>query len=74
MEKFTISKATINDNEVSLVKQYDRYFIYWGEPLDQYQSKTELLTPTGKKPSQSSAYKKFMQAVKAAKYLKFSKL
>ena len=74
MEKTTIAKATINDNEVSLVQEHDSYFIYWGEPLDQYQSKTELLTPKGRKPSQSSAYKKFMQVVKAAKYLKFSKL
>jgi hypothetical protein len=74
MEKFTIAKATINDNEVSLVKQYDRYFIYWGEPLDNHQSSTELLTPSGRIPSQTSAHKKFIQAVKAAKYLKFSKL
>jgi hypothetical protein len=74
MEKFTIAKATVNDNEVSLVKQDDRYFIYWGEPLDNYQSSTELLTATGKIPSQTSSHKKFIQAVKAAKYLKFSKL
>ena len=74
MEKTTIAKATINDNEVKLVEEDQGYFIYWGEPLDQYQSKTELLTPKGRKPSQSSAYKKFMQAVKAAQYLKFSKL
>ena len=74
MEKTTIAKATVNDNEVKLVEEDQGYFIYWGEPLDQYQSKTELLTPKGRKPSQSSAYKKFTQAVKAAQYLKFSKL
>jgi hypothetical protein len=73
MKQF-IASATVNDNEVKLIEEDQGYFIYWGEPLDQYQSKTELLTPTGKKPSQSSAYKKFMQAVKAAQYLKFSKL
>jgi hypothetical protein len=73
MKQF-IASATVNDNEVKLVEEDQGYFIYWGEPLDQYQSKTELLTPTGKKPSQTSAYKKFIQAVKAAKYLKFSKL
>ena len=72
--KQVIAKATVNDNEVKLVEEDQGYFIYWGEPLDQYQSKTELLTPKGKKPSQSSAYKKFIQAVKAAQYLKFSKL
>jgi hypothetical protein len=74
MEKFTIVKATINDNEVSLVKQYGRYFIYWGEPLDNHQASTELLTPSGRIPPQASAHKKFIQAVKAAQYLKFSKL
>ena len=73
MKQF-IASATVNDNEVKLIEEDQGYFIYWGEPLDQYQSKTELLTPKGKKPSQSSACKKFMQAVKAAQYLKFSKL
>ena len=74
MERTVIAKATINDNEVSLVQDHDGYFIYWGEPLEYYQSKTELLTPSGRKPSQASAYKKFIKAVKAAQYLKFSKL
>ena len=73
MKQF-IASATVNDNEVKLVKEDQGYFIYWGEPLDQYQSKTELLTPSGRRPSQTSAHKKFIQAVKAAKYLKFSKL
>jgi hypothetical protein len=34
----------------------------------------ELLTPTGRKPSQSSAHKQFLEAVEAAQYLKFSRL
>jgi hypothetical protein len=34
----------------------------------------ELLTPTGRKPSQNSAHKKFLEAIKAAQYLKFSRL
>ena len=74
MEKTTIAKATINDNEVSLVQEHDGYFIYWGEPLDQYQSKTELLTPKGRRPSQNSAHKKFLEAVESTQYLKFSRL
>jgi hypothetical protein len=73
MKQF-IASATVNDNEVKLIEEDQGYFIYWGEPLDQYQSKTELLTPSGRRPSQTSAHKKFIQAVKAAKYLKFSKL
>lgn len=73
MKQF-IASATINDNEVQLVKEGQSYFIYWGLPLDDYQTKTELLTPTGKVPSQSSAYKQFIAAVKAAQHVKFSKI
>ena len=73
MEKI-IATATVNDNQVQLVKQNNSYFIYWGEPLDQYQSKTELLTPKGRIPSEGGAIKQFLKATKAAQYLKFSKL
>ena len=73
MKQF-LASATINDNEVKLVKENKKYFIYWGVPLDTYQAKTELLTPTGRKPSQASAHRKFLEAIKAAQYLKFSKL
>ena len=73
MKQF-LASATINDNEVKLVKENKKYFIYWGVPLDTYQTKTELLTPTGRKPSQASAHRKFLEAIKAAQYLKFSKL
>ena len=73
MKQF-LASATINDNEVKLVKENKKYFIYWGVPLDTYQTKTELLTPTGRKPSQNSAHKKFLEAIKAAQYLKFSRL
>ena len=72
MEQF-IASAIVNGNEVQLIKQYDSYFILWGEQ-DTSKSKQELLTPTGKTPSQSSAYKQFIRAAKAAQYLKFDKL
>jgi hypothetical protein len=72
--KHYIATATVNGNEVKLVKEDQGYFIYWGVPLGTQQSKTELLTPSGRVPSQSSACKKFLQAVEAAQYLKFEKL
>jgi hypothetical protein len=66
-----IATAAINGNEIQLVEKQNIYYIYWGG-----HNKTEqkLLTPTGKKPSQTSAYKQFLKACKASKYIKFSKL
>lgn len=69
-----VAIAQVNKNEVQLIKELGRYYIYWGEVKEHYKSKTELLTPSGRIPSQSSAHKKFLQAVKAAQYLKFEKL
>ena len=68
-----LASAIVNGNEVRLVTRDKRYFIHWGE-AGKIKAVQELLTPKGRKPSQSSAYKKFMQAVKATQYLKFSKL
>lgn len=73
MKQF-IASATVNGNEVKLVKEGQSYFIYWGLPLDTYQSKTELLTKAGKIPSQSLAYKEFLRAVKATSYVTFKKI
>ena len=72
--KHYIATATVNNNEVKLVKEDKGYFVYWGVPLGTQQSKTELLTPSGRVPTQSSACKKFLQLVEAAQYLKFEKL
>ena len=68
-----LASSVVNGNEVRLVKRNKRYFIHWGE-IDKIKAVQELLTPTGKIPSQSSAHKKFLQACKAAQYLKFSRL
>ena len=73
MEK-VVATAQVNENEVQLVKELGRYYIYWGEVKEHYRAKVELLTPSGKIPSQTSAIKKFLQATKAAQYLKFEKL
>lgn len=71
--KHYLASAIVNSNEVRLVKESNSYYIYWGEQ-DKSKSKQELLTPSGRKPSQNSAHKKFLQAVKASQYLKFEKL
>jgi hypothetical protein len=72
--KRIIATVQVNENEVQLIKELDSYYIYWGEVKEYYKSKQQLLTPSGRKPSQTSAYKKFLQATKAAQYIKFEKL
>jgi hypothetical protein len=69
-----VATVQVNGNEVYLVKEGNKYLIYWGEAKQEGKAAIELLTPTGRKPSESSAYKKFLQAVKAAQYLKFERL
>lgn len=68
-----LASAIVNGNEVRLVTRDKRYFIHWGEE-GMIKAVQELLTPTGRKPSQSSAHRKFLEAVAAAQYLKFSRL
>ena len=72
MEQF-LASAIVNGNEIRLVEKQDRYFIYLGE-VDKPKAVKELLTPTGKKPSQENAHKQFLEAVEATRHLKFSKL
>jgi hypothetical protein len=76
-EEFQIS-TIVNGNEVKLYRKYYQngkytYYIHWGEANTQM-SKQELLTPSGKTPSQGGAIKQFLAAAKAAQYLTFSKL
>lgn len=68
-----LASSVVNGNEVRLVTRNGRYFIHWGEQ-GKIKAVQELLTPTGRIPTQSSAHKKFLQACKAAQYLKFSRL
>lgn len=68
-----IASAIVNGNEVELITRDNRYFIHWGE-AGKIKGVQELLTPKGRKPSQSSAHKQFLKAVEATRYLKFSKL
>ena len=68
-----LASTVVNGNEIKLLKENNGYFIHWGEE-DKPKARQELTTPTGKKPSQSSAHKQFLKAVEATRYLKFSKL
>ncbi len=68
-----LASAVVNGNEVRLVTRDSRYFIHWGEE-GMIKAVQELLTPTGRKPSQNSAHKKFLEAIAAAQHLKFSRL
>jgi hypothetical protein len=72
MEQF-LASAIVNGNEIRLVEEQNRYFIHWGE-ANKPKAIKELVTPTGKKPSQASAHKQFLEAVESTRYLKFSKL
>lgn len=72
MKQF-LASTIVNGNEIKFVKEGGGYFIYWGEQ-DRPKARQELLTPTGRKPSQNSAHKKFLEAVEATKILKFSRL
>ena len=71
--KQLLASTIVNGNEVRLVKEHGGYFIYWGEE-GKARARQELLTPKGRKPSQNSAHKKFLEAVESTRYLKFSKL
>ena len=65
--------VTVNGNEIALAKDRENYFIHWGGQGKPKASK-KITTPTGKIPSQKSAYKQFLEAVEATKILKFSRL
>jgi len=72
MKQF-LASSIVNGNEVKLVTRDGRYFIHWGEE-GMIKAVQEILTPTGRKPSQNSAHRKFLEAVESSQYLKFSKL
>ena len=72
MKQF-LASTVVNGNEVRLIKENNGYFIYWGEE-GKARATQEILTPSGRKPSQNSAHKKFLEAVESTRYLKFSKL
>jgi hypothetical protein len=71
--KKTLLTVTVNGNEIAFVKDREHYFIHWGEQ-GKPRAVKKITTPTGRKPSQKSAHRQFLEAVQATKILKFSKL
>jgi hypothetical protein len=71
--KKTLLTVTVNGNEIALVKDREHYLIHWGDQGKPRAIK-KITTPSGRKPSQNSAHKQFMEAVEATKLLKFSRL
>ena len=72
MKQF-LASTVVNGNEVRLIKENGGYFIHWGEE-GKTKAIQELLTPKGRRPSQNSAHKKFLEAIEASRYLTFSRL
>ena len=72
MKQF-LASSIVNGNEIAFVKEGGYYFIHWGE-ADRVKAIQKITTPTGRKPSQNSAHKQFLEAVEATKVLKFSRL
>ena len=71
--KKTLATVTVNGNEIAFVKDREHYFIHWGDK-GKPRAIQKLTTPSGRKPSQNSAHKQFLEAVEATKILKFSRL
>ena len=72
MKQF-LASATVNGNEIQFVKEGGHYFIHWGEQ-GKPRAVKKITTPTGRKPSQNSAHRQFLEAVEATKVLKLSRL
>lgn len=69
-----LATMVVNDNKVQFIEESSKYFIAWGDIESEILTKTEIKTPSGRKISQKSAHKKFLEACKASQYLKFSRL
>jgi len=73
MKQF-IASAIVNGNEVQLIKELGWYYINWGDSTQVGKTRTRIETSTGSKPYLKQVHKQFLEACKAAEYLKFSKL
>lgn len=66
-----------DQNEIRLYKTVysyglkPSYYMKWG-PTGNCSTKTEIRTPTGRRPSINSVIKTFREAVSATEYVKFS--
>jgi hypothetical protein len=69
-----IVTSIVNGNEVQLIKESGWHYINWGEAPQKGKSRIRIETPKGRKPSINQVHKQFLEACKAAEYIKFSKL
>jgi len=69
-----LASSIVNGNEVQLIKESGWYYINWGEASQKGKTRTRIETPKGRKPSINQVHKQFLEACKAAEYIKFSKL
>ena len=78
-----VAKANVDKNTLLLVKDPNpgyrlkpTYFVYWSNAESNVEEagREELRTPSGRKISESSAIKKFLEMVEASKYLTFGSL
>ena len=72
--KKVLAVRVVNSNEVQLIKESDWYYINWGEANQPGKAESRLETPKGHKPSLNKVHKQFLEACKAAEYIKFLKL
>lgn len=71
-----LATAVVDESKVHLVKDSEHHYLYWGDEdeVREGMSRTQLLTPKGRKPTPNSIYRKFLQAVRALNYVKINKL
>jgi predicted transcriptional regulator len=69
-----IASKTVNGNEVQLIRESGWHYINWGEASQKGKTRTRIETLKGRKPSINQVNKRFLEACKAAEYIKFSRL
>ena len=69
-----VASKTVNGNEVQLIRESGWHYINWGEASHKGKTRTRIQTLKGRKPSINQVNKQFLEACKAAEYIKFSKL
>lgn len=72
--KQILATRIVNNNEVQLIEESGWYYINWGEANQSVKVENRLETSEGRKPSLDQVHKQFLEACKAAEYVRFSKL
>ena len=72
--KKVLAIQIVNNNEVQLIEGSGLYYVNWGEVKQSGKTESRLETPEGRKPSLNQVHKQFLEACKAAEYIRFLKL